>query len=74
MNTPRLSTPKIGQVLTVTLPQERTRAEVTEVVDPDHIRARLVQTPMAKSHSFRLNQTVDFLRVSGVMGQEWESL
>lgn len=72
-NTPKQGLPKVDQLLTVCLPQELTRAQVVEVVDNDHIRAKIIQTPMAKTHSYQLNQTLDFLRISGMFGERWET-
>jgi hypothetical protein len=71
-NAPKLGEVSLGQLLTVQLPNERTRAEVTEVVDQDNIKAKLVITPMSKSHMYQLNQTLPFHRISGVMGDRWE--
>lgn len=73
-NTPRQGIPKIDQLLTVCLPSELTRAQVVEVVDPDHIKAKIVQTPMAKTHTYQLGQTIDFLRIDTFSGERWESV
>ncbi len=71
-NTPKLGDVKVGQLLTVQLPDERTRGEVVEVIDQDHIRAKLIITPMSKTHSYRLGQSPHFHRVKGDMGDKWE--
>ena len=71
-NAPKLGKVELGQLLTVQLPNERTRAEVTEVIDQDNIKARLIITPMSKSHIYQINQILPFHRISGEMGDKWE--
>lgn len=70
--TPRLAMPAVGQLLPVVLPSEITRAEVVEVKNSDHIVAKLVVTPMGKSHSYKLGDKVKCHRVAGTLGERWE--
>ncbi len=70
--TPTLMVPKVGQVLTVYLPSEITRAEVTEVLGEDTIMARLVMWLMAKTHHHKMDDVVKCSRVRGVLGERWE--
>lgn len=65
--------PEVGQMLTVCLPSEITRAKVEKIIDQDTIEAKISITPMAKTHTYRLGQVVKFHRAQGVMGQRWES-
>lgn len=79
-NTPRLGMPKVGQIIPVYLaPQRETeilRAEVIDVINPDHIIVCLsVMAPMmTKSHAYKLNDRVECVRVVGRMGDRWEAL
>lgn len=67
----RLSVPKIGQLLSVTLPGEILRAEVVDVIDDDHIVCKIAQ-PMAKSHNYQAGQNVRFRRSMGLVREFWE--
>lgn len=71
--TPRLHVPKVGDTLTADLPSERTRAEVLEVRDSDHILVRLVQVMMSREHRYQRDQRVWCERVRGVLGERWEA-
>lgn len=59
---PRMSTPhyepKVGETITVELPDERTRAIIERVVSDTAVLARLLTFTTSKSHSYRKDELV----------------
>jgi hypothetical protein len=65
--------PQIGQTITVDLPDERTRAEVVQVVSDSALLVKLTQfTTAAKSHPYHKGDVVAVqLRKDGMNQQAW---
>jgi hypothetical protein len=57
MSTPRYE-PKIGDTITVELPDERTRAQIEKVISQDAVIARLMTFTTSKSHQYRKDDLV----------------
>lgn len=59
---PRMSTPhyepKVGETITVELPDERTRATIERVISNTAVLARLLTFTTSKSHSYRKDELV----------------
>jgi hypothetical protein len=67
--------PEVGEVLTVGLPSEVTRAEVQAVEDKDTVIATLNQSrPFSKFHDYRYEDWVRAKRVEGLVPgiSKWE--
>ncbi len=70
----QLMVPEEGQVITVVLPSEITRAKVVQVHDDDHITAELIQVLMGKTHRYSKDDKVKFKRVAGLSGEFWGAM
>lgn len=57
MSTPRYE-PKVGDIITVEIPDERTRAEIMKVVSDTAVIARLMTYLVSKSHNYRKDDLV----------------
>lgn len=59
---PRMSTPhyqpKVGDEITVEVPDERTRAVIESLVSDTHCIARLLRYPVSKSHNYKKGDLV----------------
>lgn len=65
--------PQAGQSLTVMLPSETMRAEVTRVVNRDTVIVKIGQ-PMMRTHAWRKDDLVACRRKTGVLGETWEAV
>jgi len=68
--------PQVGQLITVNLPDERTRAEVVQVISETGCLAKIAQfTTAAKSHSYRKGDIVAVqMRKDGMGQQGWTAI
>lgn len=65
--------PVIDTKLVVNLPGETMRCPVKKIVSPDAVLVTIDSVPMAKSHSFRLNDTVGVRRRLREGRDVWEA-
>lgn len=65
--------PEVGRYLTVMLPGELMRAQVTKVVGRNLVFVQLGQ-PMTRGHTFRLGDQVACRRTPGVLGETWQAI
>lgn len=64
--------PKIGEQMTVTLPNEAVRATVANVINKDMIEADLnLMQPFTRIHGYGFGQRLKFRRASDVFGEKW---
>jgi hypothetical protein len=66
-------TPRVNDDLTVTLPGEMMRAQVTRVIDKNTVIVQIGQ-PMTRSHNFRKDDLVGCRRTPGVLGESWQAI
>lgn len=64
--------PTEGDILTVSLPNEATRATVVNVIDEDTIEAVLDQSyPFTRLHGYNFGDRLHFRREEHPLGQRW---
>lgn len=65
--------PVAGEPLTVSLPNEITRATVVRVLNKDTIEADLnLSYPLTRVHGFAFGDRLRFRRAKDVLGERWE--
>ena len=69
-------TPRIDDVLTVSLPGEILRAPVIKVVNRNTVFVQLAGNPMnpAKQHQYRAEDVIAVRRRQGELGEFWEAM
>lgn len=65
--------PAPGTMLTVDLPGERLRAQVTSVYDQDTVFVVIGQ-PLTKNHTYRKDDLITCLRTQTDLGEIWEAM
>lgn len=50
--------PKVGETITLQLPDELTRAEIIKIVTPETCLAKLLQYTTSKTHQYRKDEVV----------------
>ncbi len=67
--------PKEGDFLNIQLPQELIRSVVQRVIDDDTVIVALtVNTPIAKTHSYKRGDFVPAKRQRGMLGEVWAAV
>lgn len=67
-------TPKIGTYLLIDLPGEKLRAFVKKILNPNKVILQLTSVPLAKSHTYKMNDFVACARKKGIFGESWEAI
>ncbi len=66
--------PKPNTYLIIDLPGEKLRAFIRKVLTPNKIVLQLLNVPLAKSHTYKMNDFVACKRVQGMFGEIWEAI